>query len=390
MQLVSPEDTPISRIRRWQNGEKPGPWKLVVYPTDRCNLNCIMCWRHAFPTEPKKEVSDERLLRIIDEAAELDVYEVDFVGGGEPAMRPKLLMDLCRKTRQHGMLGYIQNNGTLYKPEQIDELVEMQWTVITISLDAPDAELNDQIRGKAVFERATRALRGFAEAKRRHNACLPDMQVYMTLSKLNYARLPGMVDLVHEVGAASLWAGYAMGDWCKDLHLTPDDFKRMPRILEQTLKRGKELGVYVNMDALNPKWETPVRDAVWRTLFGAPQGFVGALCFEPWHTLEVRADGRIGPCCMAYDEKAPTVHDSSLRDLWYGPYFTHVRERIAAHKPMPFCKLCQVFMKQQAEIQRRELARQDVFENRESLGFLGRSACTCWDGLRGIRERLGH
>lgn len=303
-------------------------------------------------------------------------------------VRLPLFMKMCRRVCERGMTGVVQNNGTLYTPENIEELVRMGWGTVIISLDGPDAEFNDRIRGKGSFERATRSLRLFAETKRRLGVERPDLYFYSTLMKDNCFELPRMADLAHEVGANGICAGYVSGQWCKDLHLSREHLERMPALVEQARRRAQEFGLIANLKALEPRWRSKMRDHAWRTLFGPPQGLSGALCFYPWNSIEIRGDGSIGPCCQAHDVEAPTVHETSLKDLWTGPYMTGLRERIIENRAMPYCADCQTFLQQESERIRRLMQWHEVSQARDQLGSIRRAAFGLWEALQKGKQRL--
>ena len=64
-------------LETWNKNKKPGPARVLLDPTDRCNLNCLFCWRND-SNQVKEEISDERLLKLVDEAA-------SFILGSPPA-----------------------------------------------------------------------------------------------------------------------------------------------------------------------------------------------------------------------------------------------------------------------------------------------------------------
>ena len=65
----------VRRLARWANGEAPGPVRIDLEPTFGCNLKCRFCWqRDPFrlqATNYTRALGDQRLLEIVDEAAEL-------------------------------------------------------------------------------------------------------------------------------------------------------------------------------------------------------------------------------------------------------------------------------------------------------------------------------
>ena len=62
--------------------------EFKIEVTHRCPLACIHCSSDAGPTVPK-EMTEEKCLRILDEAIEMGAEEVAF-SGGEPLIWPTL------------------------------------------------------------------------------------------------------------------------------------------------------------------------------------------------------------------------------------------------------------------------------------------------------------
>jgi hypothetical protein len=78
-------------------------------------------------------------------------------------------------------------------------------------------------------------------------------------------------------------------------------------------------------------------------LFNEPEELLSprSMCFEPFFHMVILPEGISGPCCTFYDpEKAQTVWNTSLKDVWMGHYMQEVRGRLLQGKPMDYCKEC--------------------------------------------------
>ena len=67
--MPSPEQV-AARVRVWETDGPQGPMTLELYPTLACNLNCSFCDTTDRHRPPVDELSAERLLEIVDEAAD--------------------------------------------------------------------------------------------------------------------------------------------------------------------------------------------------------------------------------------------------------------------------------------------------------------------------------
>ena len=193
-------DTPVTRLLRWHAGETPGPWQLHLFPTNRCNLRCKTCWQRSIEFATDREVPDDRLLALADEAAALGVKEWFIIGGGEPMARGDLVIRLCERIRERGMDGVLHTNGTLFKPAHLESLVRMGWGRVKVSLDGPTAAVNDPIRGEGAFERATGNIRRLTELKREQGVSVPTVALHPTLVRQNFEKAGDIIELARDLG----------------------------------------------------------------------------------------------------------------------------------------------------------------------------------------------
>ena len=138
------------RLRIWREAEKAGPLRMELHPTDRCNLTCIFCWRAATVNKNFPEMSENRLLKIPEEAADLGVKEWVVSGGGEPLLRKNVTLKVLKRIKQHDMWGLLTTNGTLLNERDAKFLTKIGWDQVQISIDGPTSEINDYLRGKGM------------------------------------------------------------------------------------------------------------------------------------------------------------------------------------------------------------------------------------------------
>ena len=339
------------RLLQWERGETPGPWELVVFPTNRCNLRCSICWQRWVEQERgevdyKSELPDQRLLELVDEAAELGVRYWHIVGGGEPLVREALVMAMCEKICAHGMNGTLQTNATRFSRGNIQQLISMGWGRVTVSLDGPTAEINDAIRSAGSFERATENLRIFSELKRTEGVAHPYIILSMVVTNLNCDKIADMLRLTHELGCDELTPIrlVVQGDLCAGFALSDKQRAELPEQVRRAEALAQELGLPASFHDLVFD-EQPAQEGYARAecLGIAGDGrFSDAFCFEPWTTLAIIAeDGRIGPCSPSWELNADTARNTSLKELWLDSYMQDIRRRIRSRKNLPeYCKNC--------------------------------------------------
>jgi len=341
-------ETQYDRLMQWHRGETPGPWQISFYPTYRCNIRCKICWKQAFeePIDRQQELKAERMLTLVDEAAELGVREWIVGGGGELMLRPSAVMPMLERIRHHGMNGLVQTNFTRFTDQQLERLVELQWKNIHISLDGPTAEINDAIRDKNDFDRVNQTIAKIQEIKRAHGSLYPILNINSVVTTLNCEHLRGFIDLSARHGISP--GGLALidliiyGEHDKHFALTEDQRRRLPDLVRDAIAYAEELGV----TCFYPNFLAGMKDGRKMDaldLFHAPEETVSnkSMCFEPFTHMVILPDGESGPCCTFYDPgQTQSVWNTPLKEVWLGPYMQETRRRLLQGKPMEYCKDC--------------------------------------------------
>jgi MoaA/NifB/PqqE/SkfB family radical SAM enzyme len=126
-----------------------------------CNLRCTHCLNASGPDAPWLSPLDGAVARrAIDDAAALGVREIYFTGG-EPFLHREILPLL--ETSLAVAATTVLTNGTVLTNATAAALAALarasRYSLeIRVSLDAPDAETNDRVRGAGTWRRAVRAI----------------------------------------------------------------------------------------------------------------------------------------------------------------------------------------------------------------------------------------
>ncbi len=177
------------------------PSAVYFNATDVCNLNCSYCYLPEQMRRHGKTMTDAELC---DALTHLYAYfkttlpngikpQIIF-HGSEPMMARKAIFTGIEKFCGDFLFG-VQTNGTLLDDEAISFLTEHH-VGIGISLDAPTAELANQLRknwdGIGAFEKVVAVIDKLAD----YSA----LNVITTVTSLNVSTLPEMVDFYHQHG----------------------------------------------------------------------------------------------------------------------------------------------------------------------------------------------
>ena len=126
-----------------------------------CNLECTHCINASGPREPWLRVMEASdVERHIEDAARLGAREVYFTGG-EPFLHPRMLELLAFALER--LPATVLTNGTLITEGVAERLAALaggsRYSLeVRVSLDDPEPEANDRVRGPGAHDRALRAI----------------------------------------------------------------------------------------------------------------------------------------------------------------------------------------------------------------------------------------
>lgn len=126
-----------------------------------CNLQCTHCLNASGPVDPwLAPMAAADVERHVAEAARLGAREVYFTGG-EPFLHPRILELIAHALAR--LPATVLTNGTLITERVADRLAELaegtRYSLeIRVSLDDPDRDANDRVRGRGAFDRALAAI----------------------------------------------------------------------------------------------------------------------------------------------------------------------------------------------------------------------------------------
>ncbi len=173
------------------------PPKIVEFEiTLACNLRCIHCYCMA-GAKAKDELTTDEIKRVMNDLKGMGIWAFDIVGG-EPLLRPDLY-ELLSYAREIGLRVMINTNGTLVTERVVQRLKETNPDVLVgVSLDGPDPETNDFVRGKGSFEKAVKGIRLFVEWGF-------DPVILNVINKKNWNKFEELLDLARELGVKKIY-----------------------------------------------------------------------------------------------------------------------------------------------------------------------------------------
>ncbi len=343
---MDPARREIERLLAWRRGETPGPLRLHLVLTERCNLACRSCFMGQLPPRTRdQELDDDALLRVADEAIDLGVEELYLVGG-EILVRREVALALMKRVKAAGLRGDLTTNGTLLDEGVARALVDLGWDRVQVSLDGPDPETNDALRPPSgTYERVQEGVGRLRRLRNRAGAALPEIGLATVVSADNWRTLPEMVDRAAELGATEITFQSLkdMSSAYPQMRLDAAALEALPEVVSRAVDRAGRRGLATNAaDLLQPALlEDAGLDAALRgDVDHVDDPLFRAHCFLPWTTAVVHFDGRVSPCWEWRGAELGNVRDASLEEIWHGPVFRRWREDFLAGRMPDHCRGC--------------------------------------------------
>lgn len=149
------------------------PKRVHFVVSERCNLKCTTCYR-----DHNGEEADSWHARSAAQwVAGLTPSEV-VVTGGEPTLRADIL-DLISIVSKPGTRVVLATNGTLIDKRMAKRLAKLGCDV-QVSIESPDAERHDSIRGRGSHEDAVRGVQNLVSAGVHRVELVPTVQSFST------------------------------------------------------------------------------------------------------------------------------------------------------------------------------------------------------------------
>ncbi len=296
--------------------EKIGPEKVMISPTDYCNLRCRTCWRLA-KEEKYEELTLEQIDSLLKECKNLEVKVIDFTGGGEPFLR-KDIFEIMKLIKKYGFFGTLTTNGTLLGEEKIKKIIELQLDDICFSLDGHTAEINDIIRGRGVYDRVIKSIGVLNKLKEKYSSEKPVLRLGTVITKKNYQYLDKIVELASDLKVKAVNFSVLI-EWPsnKELWMRDVDKDEIFKALKKAKESCEKFNVHSNISSI--------------IKYGLFEHETPKFCFAPWNMAFINASGDVMACCTLaslYENLLGNIKEGGFTKIWFGQKMEKFREKI--------------------------------------------------------------
>ena len=315
--------------------------------TFRCNLFCEHCLNGKWLSNSTRELCVQDVEKIVDNISE--VVNIDYINflGGEPLFKSNFfeITDLLAEKKIH--FGF-NTNGLMLNENNIKRLLSNQYLhSILFSIEGSNAEINDTMRGKNVFNSILNSINKINRYKETYEECKTIISVNCVLTTINYDDICNLllfcennnIDTLnvlayHEIGNAEgkkLSVGYDKG-----LHLLKDvsGFIRMNSIKTKFVpKFVRALAIDLLSAEDNTSLEHPVHSC------GASVNFLYLNNVGEAYSCNIERDN--------FPEMAVSLLDTRFKDIWFSERFDSLFSKIHSkdtYGELNPCTKCKYFL----------------------------------------------
>lgn len=328
------------------------PEEIWLELTTRCNMvpACAMCgYASADPRAPRRDMDPQTwrtLLPVLRQARRIGLH-----GAGEPLLYPFLCDLLEALSLSPAVVGF-NSNGHLLTAAISRRLVERGLGWISISLDAATARTYLRIRRRPDFEVLLSKIRGLREIRDAAGSPRPQMEINMTLMRVNLPEAPAFVELAAHLRLDRVMFQEIQPGGSQRV-VAPDGFlfdyreqelagdSRRDDILGQARERAHSLGLQFSEMLYGSPVPTEAPEASGATespVIGSPL----SACAEPWERLLFNVRGDAFVCCiqMTNEVLLGRARHDSLEQIWNGRRVRLVREAMFGGSAPSCCHGC--------------------------------------------------
>lgn len=315
------------------------------------------------PLIAENELSISEIKNLLEQLSRLGT-RVIYLSGGEPLLKKGILSIIGKAKKEKFKVGMI-TNGTLITETLASKLLKSGLDHIIFSIDAPQADPHDQIRGvKGAWERAIRGIQSINNLRTKLKNKILLISIHFLVTRINYQLIEEMIECKPQLGYDEIGFLPVIGKTqaTEDLFLRRDDLKALKEHLP--IIKAKMQSHHLPTSALSPLI------SLCKDENNAASGKYGIynltlpdhiknkiLCFAPWNMATIDPFGNVYPCCYACTFQNPSedlthsywgnedfnmgdLKQNSFEEIWNGEKFARFREKCKDPPRFPMCESC--------------------------------------------------
>lgn len=325
------------------------PEAVNIYPTDRCNLNCTMCFEKL--RNPRPELTIDQWSHIIDHIARFRPRI--HLSGGEPLLF-KEIDALITHIKSHGLFLALTTNGTLLE-QYAQVIINQHVNAVTVSIDGP-RDVHDRIRGvPGTFDMIIKGLKSLKRCVVRSG--FPRLRINSMLNTSEPSAMQEVIRTAIDYNAESIQFIHPMFTSAQDLtahhHYLKNTLHRDLNYWQgaegitqdgidinhtysvcQDLQREKTIRteIFPNFSLIQMKHYYTMDRNFYESFTGQ--------CHAMWSTATILPSGEVESCP---DYITGNCHAAPLDQVWNNDAMRMLRKRIYVRNFFTVCRACCFF-----------------------------------------------
>lgn len=343
-----------NKLAVWAKGGISAPQRVLLYPTNKCNLRCVFCYQQLKPYDYSDSMPKKKWVSLTKELCAMGVEVLQISGGGEPMLVWDTVLEMMKVIKQHNVRGRLVTNGTVWKEKWVKHVIKLGWDDVIFSIDGHNANTHNMLRGvDGAFEKTVSAIKMFRDYKKECGGEKPRLEFSTVLCKANFKHVSDIIRLAHDLGVkiVTFEPVFVSNPYVHEIKLNKEQrIFFINEVIPSAMELANSLGVVTNLSRLiklevieetgnlKKKVES-IKYQDRREGLVKKFPFIDSPCFEPWLWPKIEADGRIGPCSTNM-LKEENIKNKTFKEVWCGKHFTEFRNLIMKNKLPEGCSNC--------------------------------------------------
>jgi MoaA/NifB/PqqE/SkfB family radical SAM enzyme len=291
------------------------PYRIIIDPTNGCNLGCPLCPTGLGVSERKKGMLKfEQFKKIIDESKDYCI-ELHLYNWGEPTLN-KSLIEMIKYAKKYGIWSRISSNLSLnYKENYLEELVSSGLSLLHVDVDGIDQEVYEKYRKKGNLNLVINNVKKIVDIKKKLNINEPVLELSMLAMKQNEHQHNDFLKMANEL---------------KVDEARIDKIQYNPNMSKEWLPVNKDLIYNTYEDGLANS--NSAKDEEKKP------------CHWPWSGIVINWDGGINPCCIIDDPNSDfaNILEKNIKEVWNSDEYISSRSEFGDQKNISKNTICNI------------------------------------------------
>lgn len=316
-----------------QNSLLAGPESVHIDITNSCNTNCVTCWDHSPWLQQARAAAWKRqrldlpsFTRLLDDILSLGGLKAVILSGmGEPFTHPSIYQ-MIEHVKAAGLHLTIITNLVA---ADVDRIIELGVDQLLIGVQGASQKSYEAFHPNFQSGHAWPVLLQKLQQAKDAGRRFKHVQV---ICSHNHHELSQMVEMAHHYGALQVNFKLAsLKHGTEQVALTPEQRLHLrDHDVPAAQDRARQLGVTTNLDVFAQQLGAGGHST-------APIREVG--CYMGHYYARVLVDGSVLYCCNV-EVQVGQIRDASFADLWRGPDWAALRQRLRQGDYFPGCHQC--------------------------------------------------